>query len=42
MATKKTAQPTPSAAADNHDVIRVVGARDNNLKDVSIESPSAG
>ncbi|WP_235502229.1 excinuclease ABC subunit UvrA [Angustibacter sp. Root456] len=27
------------AAADSHDVIRVVGARENNLKDVSVEIP---
>src|ERR687898_2444663 len=26
-------------AADGHDVIRVVGARENNLKDVSVELP---
>jgi excinuclease ABC A subunit len=26
-------------AADNHDLIRVVGARENNLKDVSLELP---
>jgi excinuclease UvrABC ATPase subunit len=25
--------------ADSHDLIRVVGARENNLKDVSIEIP---
>src|SRR6476646_407550 len=29
----------PPAAADRHDVIRVHGARVNNLKDVSIELP---
>src|SRR4051812_40860688 len=28
-----------SATADNHDLIRVLGARENNLKDVSIELP---
>jgi excinuclease UvrABC ATPase subunit len=34
--------PTPSSAqpvADSHDLIRVQGARENNLKDVSIEIP---
>src|SRR5690348_9973534 len=37
---RKTAQPTAGAwAADSHDVIRVVGARVNNLKDVSVEIP---
>src|SRR6201999_3409490 len=30
---------TNSAAADSHDMIRVHGARVNNLKDVSIELP---
>ncbi len=30
--------PTPPAA-DAHDVIRVIGARENNLKDVSVELP---
>src|SRR3982750_4392041 len=28
-----------SAAADRHDMIRVHGARENNLKDVSVELP---
>jgi excinuclease UvrABC ATPase subunit len=37
MATKKK-QPA-SAAADSHDLIRVHGARVNNLKDVSVEIP---
>jgi len=27
------------SAADSHDVIRVLGARENNLKDVSIDIP---
>lgn len=35
MATKKT---TP-APADSHDLIRVQGARENNLQDVSVEIP---
>ncbi|MFG2330801.1 ATP-binding cassette domain-containing protein [Streptomyces sp. NPDC048604] len=30
---------TETHAADSHDLIRVVGARENNLKDVSIEIP---
>jgi excinuclease UvrABC ATPase subunit len=34
-------KPTPASAhpADNHDVIRVVGARENNLKGVSLDIP---
>ncbi len=32
---------TPQAA-DSHDLIRVRGARQNNLKDISVELPSAG
>jgi excinuclease UvrABC ATPase subunit len=39
MATKTRAQPPALPAADSHDVIRVHGARVNNLKDVSIEIP---
>ncbi|MFF8504050.1 ATP-binding cassette domain-containing protein [Streptomyces anulatus] len=36
----KTPQPPPAPhAADSHDLIRVHGARENNLKDVSIELP---
>src|SRR5262245_5357369 len=31
--------PTASHAADSHDRIRVQGARENNLKDVSVELP---
>jgi excinuclease UvrABC ATPase subunit len=31
--------PAPPHAADNHDLIRVHGARVNNLKDVSVELP---
>jgi excinuclease UvrABC ATPase subunit len=39
--TGTSAQPPPSAphAADSHDLIRVVGARENNLKDVHVELP---
>jgi excinuclease ABC A subunit len=32
-------RPAEPAAADSHDLIRVVGARVNNLKDVSVEIP---
>ncbi|KKD09781.1 ATP-binding cassette domain-containing protein [Streptomyces sp. WM6386] len=40
MATKRTnPQPPASHPADSHDLIRVHGARENNLKDVSIEIP---
>ncbi|MEU4178501.1 excinuclease ABC subunit UvrA [Streptomyces sp. NPDC026589] len=35
----KTEQPPAPHAADSHDLIRVHGARENNLKDVSIELP---
>ena len=33
-----TRSPSPHAA-DTHDLIRVQGARENNLKDVSLELP---
>ncbi|SDN39825.1 ATP-binding cassette domain-containing protein [Allokutzneria albata] len=39
MATKKKTQPPASHLADSHDLIRVHGARVNNLKDVSVEIP---
>ncbi|HEX5713977.1 MAG TPA: excinuclease ABC subunit UvrA [Solirubrobacterales bacterium] len=40
MAAKKTnKKPAAPAAADSHDLIRVTGARVNNLKDVSVELP---
>ncbi|MEU6949862.1 excinuclease ABC subunit UvrA [Streptomyces sp. NPDC046316] len=39
MATRKGARSTAPHGADSHDVIRVHGARENNLKDVSIEIP---
>ncbi len=46
MATRKKTQPAAAGAgsqqqhlADSHDLIRVHGARENNLKDVSIEIP---
>src|SRR5512132_221963 len=36
--TKTVAAPV-AAAADSHDMIRVRGARENNLKDVSVDIP---
>ncbi|MDN3025298.1 excinuclease ABC subunit UvrA [Streptomyces sp. S.PB5] len=39
MAKTTTPQPPASHPADSHDLIRVHGARENNLKDVSIEIP---
>jgi excinuclease UvrABC ATPase subunit len=39
MATGKDTQPPALHLADRHDLIRVHGARVNNLKDVSIELP---
>ena len=39
MATTKDKQPPAQHAADSHDLIRVQGARENNLKDVSVELP---
>src|SRR5881296_870610 len=39
MATRTNAQVPALHAADSHDLIRVHGARENNLKDVSIELP---
>ena len=38
-ATKKDTQSPARAVADSHDLIRVHGARVNNLKDVSVEIP---
>ncbi len=38
-ATSKTTQSPAPHAADIHDLIRVQGARENNLKDVSVEIP---
>ena len=37
--TRKAAQAAAANAADRHDMIRVHGARVNNLKDVSVEIP---
>ncbi len=39
MATKTDPQPTEAHVADRQDLIRVHGARVNNLKDVSLEIP---
>src|SRR3979411_497514 len=39
MATRTDRQSPALQAADSHDLIRVHGARVNNLKDVSIEIP---
>ena len=39
MPTKTRARKTSRAAGANHDLIRVHGARENNLKDVSVEIP---
>jgi excinuclease UvrABC ATPase subunit len=39
MATRTDAQASGLHAADSHDLIRVLGARVNNLKDVSVEIP---
>uniref|UniRef100_A0AAU3H5K7 UvrABC system protein A n=1 Tax=Streptomyces sp. NBC_01401 TaxID=2903854 RepID=A0AAU3H5K7_9ACTN len=39
MATRTDRQPPTPHAADSHDLIRVHGARVNNLRDVSVEIP---
>src|SRR6202162_2426136 len=39
MATRTDTQPPALHVADSHDLIRVHGARVNNLKDVSVEIP---
>jgi excinuclease ABC A subunit len=39
MATRTSAQPAALHDADRHDLIRVHGARVNNLKDISVEIP---
>ncbi|HEY4727787.1 MAG TPA: excinuclease ABC subunit A, partial [Actinomycetes bacterium] len=39
MATRTDAQSPALHVADSHDLIRVHGARENNLKDVSVELP---
>ena len=38
-AKKTDAQAPTPRVADSHDLIRVQGARENNLKDISIEIP---
>ncbi|POX41280.1 daunorubicin resistance protein DrrC [Streptomyces sp. Ru73] len=38
-ASRADSQPSEAHIADSHDLIRVHGARENNLKDVSIEIP---
>jgi excinuclease UvrABC ATPase subunit len=38
-ATRTETRPTAPHAADSHDLIRVLGARVNNLKDVSVDIP---
>ena len=39
MATRTKTQSSAQHVADTHDLIRVQGARENNLKDISIEIP---
>jgi excinuclease UvrABC ATPase subunit len=39
IATRRDAQPAETHVADSHDLIRVHGARVNNLKDLDIEIP---
>ena len=39
MSTETDTQPRALHEADSHDLIRVVGARVNNLKDISVEIP---
>ncbi|MFF4213950.1 ATP-binding cassette domain-containing protein [Streptomyces sp. NPDC001796] len=39
MATRTDTQSAAPHLADSHDLIRVLGARENNLKDVSVEIP---
>ncbi|MBY3795069.1 excinuclease ABC subunit UvrA [Rhodococcus fascians] len=39
MATTKVTQRSAAHAADSHDLIRVQGARQNNLADISVELP---
>src|ERR671925_173578 len=39
IATRTNAQSPALHVADSHDLIRVHGARENNLKDVSVEIP---
>ena len=39
MAMKRGGRPAASRIADSHDLIRVHGARENNLKDLSMDIP---
>ncbi len=39
MATRKNTQSAAQHLADSHDMIRVQGARENNLKDITVEIP---
>jgi excinuclease UvrABC ATPase subunit len=39
LGTAAKSEPLPVHAADSHDLIRVTGARVNNLKDISVEIP---
>lgn len=39
MSVSSDAAPSTDHSADSHDIIRVQGARENNLKDVSVEIP---
>jgi excinuclease UvrABC ATPase subunit len=39
MATRTDTQSPALHVADSHDLVRVQGARENNLKDVSVEIP---
>ena len=41
-ATRTDAQSPTAHLADTHDLIRVHGARVNNLKDIDVEARSAG
>ena len=41
-ATKKIKRSPARPAADSHELIRVQGARVNNLKDIGVEPPSVG
>jgi excinuclease UvrABC ATPase subunit len=42
MTTRTGKRPPAPHAADSHDLIRVQGARENNLRDVSVEIPKRG
>ena len=39
MSKASTAKTAAAHVADSHDLIRVLGARENNLKDISVEIP---